>query len=178
MADDSAQARMDAFTVALCDRVNNGPLMFTEIRSKLAIENLAREHGVKVSVTFDENGRMNITPIFEQPICRLTTTGSYTPEPKDARYLGLLENMRRDHGHKLGTFLANRAATLLRKLEGEIVTHIEVCELGNPFSELAYKRAIADAPLGYRSGTFEFKHKVFGKTLSTSRYRIGVCYAD
>lgn len=87
--------------------------------------------------------------------------------PKDARYREAVDSLQSEYGPKLGLFLANRFAGLIRKHKAECITHVRVCCIGDPIGTYRYRQIEKDGCCASASGIFRFDLRF---------YRIGFNY--
>lgn len=91
-------------------------------------------------------------------------------EAKDKHYKKIRGELVQIYGEKLGTFLANRSARMIKKANPRFVVGYGICEVGNTASEQAYAAAhVGFDKLSLVEQDFEFKQFLRG----TRRFRIG-----
>lgn len=91
-------------------------------------------------------------------------------EAKDKHYKQIRAALVQIYGEKLGTFLANRSAKMIKRSKSRFVVGYGICEIGNTASEQAYAAAhIGFDRFSLVEQEFEFKQFLRG----TRRFRIG-----
>lgn len=79
----------------------------------------------------------------------------------------LLEQMKSEYGDKLGTFLTNRFAKMIRLVNDSCIDNYRVCKVGDVESEDKYQKQLEDGCCGFIDREFHFDNDI---------YRIGFNY--
>jgi hypothetical protein len=174
---ESYQQRFDNFRDAMTKWFNETTRAFTTPETKYFIEDLAKQHGVNIEVSLDATNQLNINMLPETPIVVTLTRPSFDLQvSKSDKYDSMSRKLVERYGPKLGQFLTNRLASMIRKRKAECLSHLRICKIGDPVSEGVYDDIEDDGCCGSYSETFEFKHKIFGMVTHTSKYKIGFNY--
>jgi hypothetical protein len=153
------------------------PLQDNEFESfRLGFEAKAAELGMEVT-RFERVGDTIQTKVdfpdprreLQQLLWRPTKDGIEVVDefPKDAQYRDAVEYMQRRYGTKLGLFLANRFAKMIRKRRAECISDVRICCITDPVSVQEFERIRAGGCCGSAEAEFVFDGRC---------YRIGFNY--
>jgi hypothetical protein len=176
------QVRWDEFVEDLTAWFNDSSSRHTTIESKCHVEGVAKRHGVSVDVSFDSNNKMTVNVLGDLygRVIAVTTCPDSLRIKNSYHYDRLVLHMNGLYSKEpaLARFLENRCAKMVKYIKPDIITRLDVCEVGNTDDEARFDLEMSKDHYGHYSKIFEFKHKKFGTVTHITKYKIGFNYGD
>jgi hypothetical protein len=91
------------------------------------------------------------------------------------KYHDMLDMLCKKYGNKLGCFLTNRLAKMIRVRKAECIDNLRIARVGYTSSMLEYNRQLADGCCGFADEEFVFARRV-GPLCFKSTWKIGFNY--
>lgn len=168
---------LNAFNAFILQLMEDRKLTATP-QTALEIEARAKSLGLDTKVEVID-GRLQVNFIMPQPvtpICSVTTIRR--TDTKDYHYERLKSWFIAEHGLRLGTFIANRAAHVFKrnKLEGHCYGGCYVMVGNSPKSAVSFYKAKDSWQYGWVEREFRFTHRVAGFPFWSTKVTVAFAY--
>lgn len=151
------QQSWESFVCWFNKQVEDRKIVTTE-QCERFVEAKAKGFGFDVECSF-RNGTVKIEVLPPKPVtCQLTVIPHELSTDRQ-KYERMREQLVEKYGRDLGTFCANRFASMIRKYRIEYITNLVVYRHGNDNDLVKLEAVRKDHPYGWREKTFEFKQR-------------------
>lgn len=171
---DDAVNQFNAFILSLTEERK----LSATPETALAIQNKAKSLGLDTLVEVID-GSLHVKFVMPTPVKLMyVTTHTHRTDAKDYHYERLRSWFVAEHGLRLGTFIANRAAHVFKrnKLEGHCYGGCYVMIGTSPASAVAFHKAKESWQYGWVEREFRFIHRVAGFPFWSTKVTVAFAY--